>query len=231
MPNNPNPTLVHRKIAVLGFRAVGKTSLTNAFVSGTFSDNYDPTIENTHHKTIRFRKVHFATDIIDTAGMDEYSSISRNASVGVHGYALIFSTTSRSSFENITKINESLLDALGDAPDVPRVLVGSMKDLVEEREVTLQQAQSLAASLGIPYLECSSKTGENVAEVFHTLLKEIEKDDGGCSWCTHYYVKGECHWSVLQKSKNGGWMQATLMNILLKHPAVSDSCGQESVDI
>jgi len=94
-PNNANPTLVHRKIAVLGFRAVGKTSLTNAckyrgivmhvsfqlllihthriflyvVVSGTFSDNYDPTIENTHHKTIRFRKVHFATDIIDTAGM------------------------------------------------------------------------------------------------------------------------------------------------------------------
>ena len=53
-----------------------------------------------------------------------------------------------------------------------------MKDLVEEREVTIQQAQSLADSLGIPYLECSSKTGENVAEVFHTLLKEIEKDDG-----------------------------------------------------
>ena len=92
-PNNANPTLVHRKIAVLGFRAVGKTSLTNAckyreiscyvsykliykltlssyiVVRGTFSDNYDPTIENTHHKTIRFRKVHFATDIIDTAGM------------------------------------------------------------------------------------------------------------------------------------------------------------------
>lgn len=217
MPNNPNPTLVHRKIAVLGFRAVGKTSLTNAFVSGTFSDNYDPTIENTHHKTIRFRKVHFATDIIDTAGMvssvfsqqhiiffascclsyitntyttfctsapcsmyqqDEYSSISRNASVGVHGYALVFSITSRSSFENVIKINEALLNALGDAPDVPRVLVGSMKDLGEEREVSFQQAQSLASSLRLPYLECSSKTGENVAEVFHTLLKEIEKDDG-----------------------------------------------------
>ena len=212
MPNNANPTLVHRKIAVLGFRAVGKTSLTNAFVSGTFSDNYDPTIENTHHKTIRFRKVHFATDIIDTAGMvsaylamyihtggagldrptsdtrpsrpwfiyvqDEYSSISRNASVGVHGYALVFSTTSRSSFENVIKINEALLNALGDASNVPRVLVGSMKDLPEEREVPLQQAQSLADNWGIPYLECSSKTGENVAEVFHTLLKEIEKDDG-----------------------------------------------------
>jgi hypothetical protein len=30
---------------------------------------YNPTIESTQHKTIRFRKVHFATDIVDTAGM------------------------------------------------------------------------------------------------------------------------------------------------------------------
>lgn len=42
----------------------------------------------------------------------------------------------------------------------------------------VQDAQNLADSWGIPYIECSSKTGEHVSEVFHTLLKEIEKDDG-----------------------------------------------------
>ena len=42
----------------------------------------------------------------------------------------------------------------------------------------LQDAQRLADSWGVPYIECSSKTAENVADVFHTLMKEIEKDDG-----------------------------------------------------
>ena len=64
-----DPTLVSRKVAVLGYRAVGKSSLTNSFVHGSFLPTYDPTIESTFHKTIRFRKVHFATDIVDTAGM------------------------------------------------------------------------------------------------------------------------------------------------------------------
>lgn len=130
---------------------------------------YDPTIESTHHKTIRFRKVHFATDIVDTAGMvcsessnlytcnrpvvsytrfliycttfqsqDEYSRLSRNASLGVHGYALVFSIVSRQSFEMIQQVNDALLNTLGDAPDVPRVLVGSMKDLEDQRQVSLQ---------------------------------------------------------------------------------------------
>jgi len=68
--------------------------------------------------------------------MDEYSRLSRNASMGVHGYAMLFSITSRQSFERIKEVNDSLLNTLGDAPDVPRVLVGSMHDLVEQRQVS-----------------------------------------------------------------------------------------------
>jgi Ras family protein len=65
-----------------------------------------------------------------------------------------------------------------------------MKDLsLAERQVSSAEAQALADSWKVPYVECSSKTGENVAEVFHILLKEIEKDegllveteDGGCT--------------------------------------------------
>ena len=142
------------------------------------SFRYDPTIESTHHKTIRFRRVHFATDIVDTAGMDEFSRLSRNASLGVHGYALVFSIASRQSFEMIDQVNSALLNSLGDLPDVPRVLVGSKKDMKESRQVSANDAEKLADSWGVPYIECSSKTGEKIADVFHMLLKEVEADDG-----------------------------------------------------
>jgi len=56
----------------------------------------------------------------------------------VHGYALVFSITSRETFERIEPINEALVNALGDAQDVPRVLVGSMKDLAHQRQVSMQ---------------------------------------------------------------------------------------------
>ena len=110
---------------------------------------------------------------------DEYSRLSRNASLGVHGYALVFSIASRKSFVQISQVNDLLVNTLGDFPDVPRVIVGSMSDLAEtRRQVSYEEAQQLADSWGVPYIECSSRTGENVAEVFHTLMKELEKDDG-----------------------------------------------------
>ena len=176
----PEPITVHRKIAVLGFIAVGKSSLVTSFVTGTFGEDYYPTVEITYHRNIRFQRVHFATDIVDTAGMDQYSRVSRNASVGVHGYVLVFSLASRHSFEGIRKVNEALFATLGNAPGAhnPRVLIGSMLDMTDQRQVLRCEAQAMADSWGAPYLECSSRTGEHVADVFYTLLREIEKDDG-----------------------------------------------------
>ena len=49
---------------------------------------------------------------------------------------LAFSIISRQSFDRIKQINESLISALGDAIDIPRVLVGSICDLHEQRQVS-----------------------------------------------------------------------------------------------
>lgn len=77
-----------------------------------------------------------SNDALFKINQDEYSRLSRNASVGVDGYVLVFSIISRQSFDRIKQINESLLSALGDAVDIPRVLVGSICDLNEQRQVS-----------------------------------------------------------------------------------------------
>ena len=172
------PLNVQRKVAVLGYRAVGKMSLATHFVKGRFVDEYDPTIENTFAKKIRFKRAHFATEIIDAAGMDEYSRLSRNASVGVHGYLLVYSSTSRNSFEKIRFINDAVLRVQGQSPGVVRVLVATMADLRGQRQVEADEGRALADRMHIPFVECSAKENLNVAEVFTTLIKEIEKDTG-----------------------------------------------------
>jgi Ras family protein len=174
--------VLHRKLALIGERCVGKSSLAERFVSGRFVENYDPTIENTFRKHLGFRGNPFSVELVDTAGHDEYSKLSRNATVGVHGYLLVYSTASRSSLEKLRVINKVLMNTLGDPPTLPRVVVGTMLDAAtggdEQRTVTYQQGAAMAAELGVPFVEVSSRTGENVPEAFSLLLSEVEKELG-----------------------------------------------------
>lgn len=179
----PPRSEVQRKLAVLGFRGVGKSALVTHFAEDRFVENYNPTIEATFQKELKLKNVNFKAEIVDTAGMDEYMPVSRRASVGVHGYVLMYCVTSRSSFDKVQTIHERLLDLLGH--DVPRVLVGSMLDLVEDnggrgREIRTAEGADLAARWGVPFMECSSKRNFKVTDVFVTLLHEIERcNDSG----------------------------------------------------
>lgn len=71
-----------------------------------------------------------------------------------------------------------LVDMHGGSESVARVLVGTMIDLSSSREVSYDEAQALADARGIPFVECSAKENMNVSEVFTTLLREVEKENG-----------------------------------------------------
>ncbi|EPX73473.1 rheb GTPase Rhb1 [Schizosaccharomyces octosporus yFS286] len=163
-----------RRIAVLGSRSVGKSSLTVQYVENHFVESYYPTIENTFSKNIKYKGQEFATEIIDTAGQDEYSILNSKHSIGIHGYVLVYSITSKSSFEMVKIVRDKILNHTG-TEWVPIVVVGNKSDLHMQRTVSAEEGKQLANEWKCAWTEASARHNENVARAFELIISEIEK--------------------------------------------------------
>jgi len=166
-----------RKVALMGFRSVGKSSLAIQFVQGQFVDAYDPTIENTFNKTLKIRNQEFELHVVDTAGQDEYSIFPTQYAVDIHGYVLVYSINSAKSFEVVQVLYDKISDLVGN-PRVPVVLVGNKKDLESEREVSLADGQKLAKEINAVFLETSAKDNLCVTDLFQNIVVQIETLNG-----------------------------------------------------
>lgn len=169
------PAPIMRKIAVMGYKSVGKSSIVIQFVNKQFVEAYDPTIENTFSANIKVKNQSFELEIIDTAGQDEYSLFPDSYALDIHGYVLVYSITSSKSFEIVKVIYEKMSDML---IKVPIILIGNKTDLHMDREVTNEQGKRLAASWGAGFMEVCAKQHSEVALAFKGLLTSIEEKDG-----------------------------------------------------
>jgi len=165
-----------RKIAIMGYRSVGKSSLTIQFVEGQFVDSYDPTIENTFTKTWKVRGQEFEVKLVDTAGQDEYAIFPAQHSMDIHGYVLVYSITSIQSFEVIQVLLEKLMDMTGKI-NTPVVIVGNKTDLHRERVVSPEEGKRLADNWKASFFEVSARSHEAVCEIFNRLITDMEKVD------------------------------------------------------
>ncbi|PWN49429.1 hypothetical protein IE53DRAFT_317667 [Violaceomyces palustris] len=176
----PSDLRKKRKIAVLGSRSVGKSSLVVRYVEDAFVDSYYPTIENIFQKTITYKGQPYDCDIIDTAGQDEYSILNSKHAIGIHGYVLVYSIASQNSFEMIQTVYDKILNYTG-TESVPCVIVGQKSDLHVQRQVSEAEGKELAARLKCAWVETSARHNANVAKVFELMLQETEKgsQEGG----------------------------------------------------
>ncbi|PVU99682.1 hypothetical protein BB559_000496 [Furculomyces boomerangus] len=150
-----------RKFVVLGYRGVGKTSLILRYTENTFIENYYPTIEDAHWKTVKFNGITYRFNIIDTAGQDEFSILNSQYAIGIDMYVIVFSVASRLSFDMVHAIYNKILDQSG-VDQIRMVLVGSKSDLVNQRQVTQEMALETAKELNCKYIECSAKAEVNI---------------------------------------------------------------------
>ena len=169
---------------VVGAGGVGKSSVTVSFLHNKFLKDYDPTIEESYRQKITVDSKPVILDIIDTAGQEEYSSLRDQYLTQGEAFILIYSVTDRSSFEDAKSLRVRI-QRVKNASAVPLLLVGNKSDLNEYREVTTAEGRRLAASFGVPFLETSAKTRDNIEEVFSVIVRELRKslgqtDDSGC---------------------------------------------------
>ncbi|KAH3670768.1 hypothetical protein OGAPHI_001284 [Ogataea philodendri] len=166
--------IIEYRLVVVGPPVVGKSALTIRLTQAEFANEYDPTIEDSYRHYCEINGVPSSLDILDTAGQEEYSSMRDLYMKTGEGFLLVFSLTDRKTFEEISTFYNQIMRVKSEqVPYAPLILLGNKADLVDERQVSKDEAINLATKMGCAYIETSAKSGLNVTEAFYNLVKII----------------------------------------------------------
>ena len=141
-------------------------------------EDYEPTKADSYRKRLTLNGSECQIDILDTAGQEDYAVIRDNYFRSGEGFLCVFSIVERESFAVMSDFREQILRVKVDV-QIPMILVGNKVDLVDRREVSQQEAEDLAQSWGVNYVETSAKTRVNVEKVYLALMTEISKRKQG----------------------------------------------------
>lgn len=162
-------------VVVVGSGGVGKSCLTVRFLKDEFTEDYDPTIEETYRKNIVVEGLNSVCNITDTAGQHDYTSLRDQHLNSGKAFLLVFAMNDKGTFEEMKEIRERII-RLKDTKRVPFVICANKCDLpAEQLEVDMKMVQAFAKAFKIPLFSTSAKDNINVTESFHELVCEIRK--------------------------------------------------------
>ncbi|KAI9358926.1 ras family-domain-containing protein [Zopfochytrium polystomum] len=163
---------------VVGSGGVGKSCLTVRFLKDEFTEDYDPTIEETYRKNILVDNITSTCNITDTAGQHDYTALRDQHLTSGQGFLLVFAVNEKGTFEEMKEIRERIV-RVKDTKRVPIVICANKSDLPpEQHEVDMKAVQAYAKSLKVPLFATSAKENQNVLESFHELIREMRKAHG-----------------------------------------------------
>ncbi|XP_012221582.1 GTP-binding protein Rit2 isoform X2 [Linepithema humile] len=160
------------KIVVLGDGGVGKSAVTLQFVSHTFLDYHDPTIEDSYQKQAVIDGEAALLDILDTAGQVEFTAMREQYMRCGEGFMICYSVTDRHSFQETMEYRK-LISRVRANENIPLVLVGNKFDLQHQRKVTTEEGKALAEELGCPFYETSAALRQFIDDAFFSLVRQI----------------------------------------------------------
>ncbi|GAA96661.1 uncharacterized protein L969DRAFT_20008 [Mixia osmundae IAM 14324] len=177
-------------LVIVGDGGTGKSSCTLRFVrpdEDTFTQEYDPTVEDSYSATRTVDGQTWHVEVIDTAGQEEYQDLWQDQVVKQgDGFALVYDVASAASLDRLSffldKIRrvKCLEDRRPTSANTPEnnpftfVLMGNKCDLpTTQRQVTASQGMAFARAGGGLFTETSAKTNVNVQNAFDSLIRAV----------------------------------------------------------
>jgi small GTP-binding protein len=160
------------KIVVVGASAVGKSSIVQRLVQGTFIEDGTTTCgADFYTYSCPVNNDNVKLQIWDTAGQERFRSISKSYFRNAVGAVLVYDITNMTSFD-------SLADWLNDlqtlsAPNAYILLVGNKADLEKQRQVGGDLTKDFAERHHLEAIETSALSGKNIKEAFARMAYEV----------------------------------------------------------
>ncbi|KAG5810457.1 hypothetical protein H9Q74_004662 [Fusarium xylarioides] len=146
------------------------------FINSLDSDEVDYCKEEAYCRSCVIDNEVALIDVTDTTGQKEYSysTVVHQSGRDVPGFMLVYSVTSRQSFEEITAFYHEILREK-DKDYFPMVIVGNRCFQDSKREVTTKEGESLARELGCTFVEVDAKSCDEVEAAFFGLVREVRR--------------------------------------------------------
>jgi small GTP-binding protein len=164
------------KVCVFGDGGVGKTTLIRRFLKRIFEENIKMTIgADFSVKNVELEGKQITLRIWDFAGEERFRVLLPSFAKGADGGIFMFDITRYSSIKDINDwlsifqyfVSENKMK-------IPIIMVGGKSDLEDKRSVEPEEALEIMEKLNLErYFECSSKTGQNVEEIFNFIAKRM----------------------------------------------------------
>jgi len=160
-------------VVIFGDAGCGKTTLTQRFLTNLFKSDTKMTIGvDFEVKSMDINGKKVKLQIWDFGGEERFRFLLPTYVRGANGALFMYDVTNYSSLAHIDDWMLVVRKEIKSEDTFPIIVVGGKADLLDDREVTGDEGIKIAKSRSADgFIECSSKSGENVEETFDALTR------------------------------------------------------------
>ncbi|KAB2576123.1 Ras-like protein 1 [Lasiodiplodia hormozganensis] len=165
-------------ITVCGDGGCGKSSITLRLVRSAWTNDYDPTIEDSYSVTRTIDGQTYYLALTDTAGQEEYRGLWAASNLRSDAFLLVYDITNSQSLEALEYFMEMIdmeTDQRLDNGAVPpvKIVAGNKCDLQSGRQIKSQEGLEWARAHKCGFMETSAREMVNIEETFALLVRRV----------------------------------------------------------